>query len=239
MKKEKDISLFVRIIRPVRFRLVVPLKRSVQDPVVLARGVLVGMMWAFTPLVGIQMTTVFLTWIVAKKCFKWHFSLPIAIAFTWVTNVFTMIPVYYVFYVTGKIMMGDWTNITGWNKVKTITQETFMGDYSAWESVSLFFKMLLQDWGLAMALGCLPWAVILGWLSYRWSLKFITKWQEKRSHAQEKRHYWRQKLVSATQSIIHPHIPQILHRKKHKKKRKKRHGKKFHFGSKRHRSRIF
>ena len=187
---KKDLTVWDKIKRPVEYRLVVPLKRSVQDPVILARGVLVGMMWAMTPLVGIQMTTVLITWMIAKKL-NWSFSLPIAIAFTWVTNVFTMVPVYYVFYVTGKLMMGDWHNITGWESVKNIVETTFFGDYTMWESIVLFSKMLLKDWGLAMALGCIPWSIGLGWISYRWSLKFLRLWQEKRSKAAEKRHYWR------------------------------------------------
>ncbi len=222
---KKNLSVWDKIRRPVEYRLVVPLKRSAQDPLVLARGVLVGMMWAMTPLVGIQMTTVLITWMIAKKV-KWSFSLPIAIAFTWVTNVFTMVPVYYVFYVTGKLMMGDWSNITGWESVKNIVETTFFGDYTLWESIVLFSKMLLKDWGLAMALGCIPWSIGLGWLSYRWSLKFLRLWQEKRSNAAEKRHYWR----STLSKVMHPKktLQQAKENRQNKKRKKKKNGKK-HF----------
>lgn len=220
---KKDLSVWDKIKRPVEYRLVVPLKRSVQDPVILARGVLVGMMWAMTPLVGIQMTMVLITWIIAKKL-NWSFSLPIAIAFTWVTNVFTMVPVYYVFYVTGKLMMGDWHNITGWESVKNIVETTFFGDYTMWESIVLFGKMLLKDWGLAMALGCIPWSIGLGWISYRWSLKFLRIWQEKRSKAAEKRHYWR----STLSKVMHPKqtLQQVKQNRQKKKRKKKKNGKK-------------
>ncbi len=220
---KKDLTVWNKIKRPVEYRLVVPLKRSVQDPVILARGVLVGMMWAMTPLVGIQMTTVLITWMIAKKL-NWSFSLPIAIAFTWVTNVFTMVPVYYVFYVTGKLMMGDWHNITGWESVKNIVETTFFGDYTMWESIVLFGKMLLKDWGLAMALGCIPWSIGSGWISYRWSLKFLRIWQEKRSKAAEKRHYWR----STLSKVMHPKqtLQQVKQNRQKKKRKKKKNGKK-------------
>ena len=219
--KKKDLTVWDKIKRPVEYRLVVPLKRSVQDPVILARGVLVGMMWAMTPLVGIQMTTVLITWMIAKKL-NWSFSLPIAIAFTWVTNVFTMVPVYYVFYVTGKLMMGDWHNITGWDSVKNIVETTFFSDYTMWESIVLFGKMLLKDWGLAMALGCIPWSIGCGWISYRWSLKFLRMWQEKRSKAAEKRHYWR----STLSKVMHPKQTLQQVKQNRQKRRKKKNGKK-------------
>ncbi len=227
MKKERHVLENVK--RAIEYRLIVPLKRSVQDPVFLARGVLVGMMWAMTPLIGIQMTTVLITWIIAQKL-KWSFSLPIAIAFTWVTNVFTMVPVYYVFYVTGKLMMGDWTHITGWNSIKDIVETTFFTDYSIWESFVLFSKMLLKDWGLAMALGCIPWSILSGWGSYRWSLKFLRLWQEKRSKAAEKRHYWRKTLSK----VIHPKQTFKQFKKNHKKRKKKKYVKKLFVRYSRH-----
>lgn len=194
---KENLTWYTKLKRGIHFRLIVPLKRSTQDPVILARGVLVGMAWAMTPLVGIQMTTVLVTWVIAKKLFSWSFSLPIALAFTWVTNVFTMVPIYYVFYVTGKIMMGDFSNITGWDSVKEMTQNTFFGDYSTYESILLFCRMLLQDWGLAMAVGCLPWAFVMGWISYRWSLKFLISWRARHGQSHEKRRYWRSLLKKA------------------------------------------
>lgn len=197
MKKGSWWESFNRLIR---MRLILPLKRSIEDPVILSRGVLVGVMWAFTPLVGIQMTTVLITWIIVKRYFKWSFSLPIAIAFTWLTNVFTMIPVYYVFYVTGKIMLMDWGHISGWDSVKIITVDVFFGDYSTWESIKLFGQILLKDWGLAMAVGCIPWSIGLGWLSYKWSLAYLRHRQEIRRRAPEKRAFWRAKLNAKKQS---------------------------------------
>ena len=57
----RKISLWKRFVRMLRFRLVIPLKRSQESVDYIARGVAVGLAWAMTPLVGIQMTTVFLT----------------------------------------------------------------------------------------------------------------------------------------------------------------------------------
>ena len=158
MKSDKN-SFFSRFIRLLNLKLIVPLKRSQHPPEYTAKGVLIGMMWAMTPLVGVQMTAVFLTWIAAKKFFKWDFSLPVALAYTWVTNVFTMWPIYYIFYATGKVMMGDF-DISAFSAFAEAGRQAFSVNVSFWEvskSIMLFVGLLMKEWGLAMAIGCIPW----------------------------------------------------------------------------------
>ena len=192
-------SLTRRFLRLLNLKLIVPLKRSPHLPEYTARGVLIGMMWAMTPLVGIQMTAVFFTWLFAKKVFKWDFSLPVALAYTWVTNVFTMWPIYYIFYATGKIMMGDF-DISAFSAFAEAGQKAFSIDISFWEvskAIMLFVGLLMKEWGLAMAIGCLPWSIFCGWLSYRITLKWLRKRAERKNNASEKRAFWRSKLSAA------------------------------------------
>ncbi len=99
--------------RMVRYRLVIPLKRSMHAPEYTARGVMVGLVWAMTPTVGIQMLAVLLTWLIARKLFKWDFSVFIGMAWTWSTNFVTAGPVYYLFYLTGQLMLGRIGETTG------------------------------------------------------------------------------------------------------------------------------
>lgn len=172
MAHSRSYTFFQNMGRILKHKLIIPLIRSPHPPEYKAKGVAVGMAWAMTPLVGIQMWLVFVTWIVAKKIFKWSFSLPLALAYTWVSNVFTLVPIYYVFYVTGQIMRGQWGAISGYKALRSIIENTFLSDYTFLEKWSLFFKLLLKDWGVSMALGCLPWAVILGWGSYYITLRF-------------------------------------------------------------------
>ena len=54
-QRREDYSRWERFKRACRLRLVVPLKRSVHSPEHIARGVGIGMFWAMTPTVGIQM----------------------------------------------------------------------------------------------------------------------------------------------------------------------------------------
>ena len=167
---KKKHSLWQDFKRICRYRLVVPLLRSPHPPEYKARGVAVGTAWAMTPLVGIQMLAVGITWGIAKKIFKWNFSWALALAYTWITNVFTMIPIYYVFYVTGQFMMHR--PITHYADLKDTMKSVFFADYTLWEKIVASCKLLMQDWGLGMAVGCLPWALFFGVASYYLVLKF-------------------------------------------------------------------
>lgn len=163
-------NLWENLKRICRHRLVIPLIRSPHPPEYKARGVAVGTAWAMTPLVGIQMYLVFMTWITLKKVFKCSFSLPLGLAYTWITNVVTMIPIYYAFYVTGQWMLNR--PIQGYDDLKQTMESAFFADYTFWEKWGAFFKMLVHDWGIAMGVGCLPWALVGGVASYYMVLKF-------------------------------------------------------------------
>ena len=139
----KRHNFWQNIGRLLKFRLVIPLIRSPHPADFKARGVAVGTAWAMTPLVGIQMTLVMITWAFFKKILRKDFSIPLALAYTWITNVFTMIPIYYLFYVTGQLMMGHWNDISGYAHLQGILHNTFMADLTFTDQWLLFFKLLL------------------------------------------------------------------------------------------------
>ncbi len=187
----KRHSWFENLKRLFKKRLVIPILRSPHPPEYTAEGVAIGTMWAMTPLVGIQMWLVSMTWLFYKKVLKKTFSLPLGLAFTWLTNVFTMVPMYYVFYVTGQMLMGHWDSINGYSHLKAIIQQTFRSDLSFTEEWALFVKLLVQDWGLAMIIGCLPWMVLGYWLGKKLTLQFLKNYailREKRRLAKLQKH---------------------------------------------------
>lgn len=63
------------------------------------KGVWVGLFWAFVPM-PMQMLAV-----IALTPFM-RFNVPIAIAMVWLSNPFTMPPMYYIEYLTGNIILG-------------------------------------------------------------------------------------------------------------------------------------
>jgi len=64
-----------------------------------SRGVLIGLFWGFIPM-PMQMLAVMLTTPLAR------FNVPIAISMVWLSNPFTMPPMYYMEYLTGNFILG-------------------------------------------------------------------------------------------------------------------------------------
>ncbi len=105
-----------RIKRKLRRRLIAPMFSSRKSPEYAARGVLFGVFFAFTPLVGVQIAILIGIW-TAVRAFapRYDFNLIVAIAWVWVTNVFTVPPIYFGFIVTGQMMLGRWDEPIGYS----------------------------------------------------------------------------------------------------------------------------
>jgi len=172
MASYKYHSFREKLSRLLRYKLVIPIKRSTHPPEFRARGVAVGCFWAFTPLIGIQMPLVFITWMFAPRHSRFDFSILIAFAWTWVSNVFTALPIYYMFYVTGQIIRGRWDNVAGFDAFSNMSRQMFMHQ-DLWERITSFAELAFENMGISLLLGSIPYAFLFGWLGYVLSLKFI------------------------------------------------------------------
>ena len=47
--------------------------------------------------------------------------------------------------------------------------------------------MIVLEWGLAMWVGAVPWAALLGWLGYRLALRFVIAYRHARARRMEQR----------------------------------------------------
>jgi hypothetical protein len=128
-------------------------------------------MWAMTPLVGIQMMLVLLTWFVASRLFSWHFSLVLGLAWTWVTNAVTILPFYYAYYVTGQLLLGHWGDITGFETFVGLWESTFAADLGFWDALVAYSVDIVAGWGLPLVVGSLPWVVAATAAGYLVSLR--------------------------------------------------------------------
>ncbi len=165
----------------IRYQLLVPLKRSRHTPEHTARGVMVGVVCAMMPTVGIQMAIVFAVWVVARRLFRWDFSLINGLAWTWLTNVFTMLPIYYLFYVTGQLMLARFDDVSGYNGFVALWDVVLDPTVGFWDSLGEWADIIVTDWGVGMLVGCLPWAALCGWASFVWSLAFVRKHRLRRA----------------------------------------------------------
>jgi uncharacterized protein len=180
-------SAWQRFKRLMRLRLIIPMVRSRQPPENTARAVAVGLFWAFTPTFGVQMALSAVHWYIARTFFKRDFSVIVAMAWTWVTNIFTVPIAYYLFFLTGQIILGRWNDLSGYESFITFWR-TAMGEtggdptsLQAWET---YFSVIVEGWGLAMLVGSLPIAVIGYFIGYYWTLRIVRRW---RTIRQEKR----------------------------------------------------
>ncbi len=168
----RPFNFWERLGRLVHLRLVIPVRRSPHPPEYSARAVAIGLFWAFTPLVGIQMYLVFVTWLVCRRNPDLEFNLIIALAWTWVTNVFTMWPVYYGFYVTGRFLMGEPGLAAGYDNF-VAAWHAALDVGGLWHGVVAYVRTIWTEQGLPMALGSIPCALLSAWIGYRWSLKYV------------------------------------------------------------------
>ena len=89
-------------------------------------------------------------------------------------------------------MMGD-LDISAFSVFAEAGRQAFSSNISFWEitkAILVFLELLMKDWGLAMALGCIPWLVGCGWISYRLTKKWLIRRQEGKLKAKERRAYW-------------------------------------------------
>ena len=169
--------------RGIRLRLVVPMIRSRQPPEYTARGVAVGLMWAFTPTFGVQMALTCIHWYVARTFFKKDFNVIMAMSWTWVTNLFTVAPAYYTFFLIGQIMLGRWHDLSGYQSFLTFWRTTMGdagGDPASMEAWGTYFSVIVHGWGLAMAVGSVPIALVAYFIGYRWTLRAVRRWRSMR-----------------------------------------------------------
>lgn len=180
MARANNSGWFRNLYRLVRSKLVIPVVRSPHSPEHTARGVMVGLVCAMTPTVGIQMSVVLFAWFVAQKWLRWDFSLVNGIAWSWVTNVFTMVPIYYTFYVTGQVIMGRFGDLGGYESFTRVWSVLLTSEGGWWERFVAWLDVMVTDWGLPMVVGCIPWAILFGWLGYRLSLNYVIRHRENR-----------------------------------------------------------
>jgi uncharacterized protein (DUF2062 family) len=171
----RNFSVWQRLQRLARHRLVVPIQRSPHPPEHTARAVMVGLFWAMTPLIGVQMYLVFFTWLIARRSPKMEFGLIISLAWTWVTNVFTMWPIYYAFYITGRVLLGQPDEMPGYDSFIQHWQGALSNGDGFFETLLAQVKLIAHDKGLPLAIGCLPYAFLSAWLGYVFSLKYVIR----------------------------------------------------------------
>jgi uncharacterized protein (DUF2062 family) len=157
-----------RLRRLIRYRLIIPVFRSPHPPEYTARGVAYGVLWGMTPFMGLQTLLIFSTWAVLRQVFRKESSVVQALIWAWVNNPVTMIPMYYVFFVTGAWAIGSSESIAGYDAFVAVWDAS-----QAEETWLASVGVLAREVGLALSIGCIPYTLVCSWLSYRWALRVV------------------------------------------------------------------
>lgn len=162
-------------------RLVVPILRARNRPQHTARGVFVGVFVALTPTVGVQMLSVLVAWLLVRAVWRqWDFNILVAMAWTGVTNLFTVAPFYFAFLATGWVMLGRFDHFETYGAFSDHLAETLAVDATWYETLWVYTVNLFHEFGVPLFLGSLPWAVIGGIAGYRWTLALISNYRARR-----------------------------------------------------------
>jgi uncharacterized protein (DUF2062 family) len=182
----RDQNAWQRFLRMLRLRLVIPLLRARHAPEFTARGVFIGVALGLTPTVGIQIPMVMVVWAIVRAIApRWNFHVIVAMAWVWLSNVFTMVPLYFGFLVTGRVMMGAGDALPGYQTFSDELLKALQVDAEGLNAVWLQTVNLFDLYGVPMLIGCIPWALIGGWGGYVWSLVYLRR---RRERAEARRH---------------------------------------------------
>ena len=124
---------------------IVPLLKAKDSPERLALGAAIGVFVGLTPTVGVQMAMVILIAAIPKL----KFNVPLACAMVWISNPFTMIPLYYGMYWLGVLLMSrremhfDQFQTTVQALIDSIKNGTSLLD-SAWQGLTGMFSIGLH-----------------------------------------------------------------------------------------------
>lgn len=115
-----------------------------------------GVFWGLTPTIGLQTVAILATWIVTKRALGKDSSLLQAMVWVWVNNPLTVVPMYYIFYVTGLWLTGS---------------PGVAVDYRSFNISGLSLGTV----GVPLLVGCLPFAVFGSLISYHWAMRVVVR----------------------------------------------------------------
>ncbi|MAH85046.1 MAG: hypothetical protein CBB68_12430 [Rhodospirillaceae bacterium TMED8] len=176
--EDRRDTISKRFWRMMRLRVIMPMLRARHSPEFTARGVAIGIGFGLTPTVGIQIPIVIGIWAIIRAIApRWRFNLIASLAWVWLSNVFTFVPLYYAFLVTGRVIMGESNALPGYTTFGEELTAAMNVDSDGISALGQQLSNLFNLYGAPMLVGCLPWAVIGAWGGYIWTNAFLHRRQ--------------------------------------------------------------
>ena len=135
-----------------------------------------------TPTLGLHLLIVLALWASVGKLFpRRKFSLLVAMTWTCVMNPLTAAPLYYLFLVTGRLLLGGGASMGTYGTFSEQFDAALVPGAGWLETAWAFLNSGLDRYGLPMLVGCIPWALLAGYVGYRWSLWFVRARRRRRA----------------------------------------------------------
>ena len=153
-------------------KLINPVLHSTAPVSEVSLGVAVGVFLGLTPTVGVQMYLVALIWSIYRYIFSRHFNLPVGVAMVWISNPLTMVPIYYLFLLTGYWLLETQNGLS-----YELFREYLIHISSiegTWEMIVAGARFLLIDLGWPMIIGSIVYAVPGFIISYFMTERIVT-----------------------------------------------------------------
>ncbi len=173
--------MFKKLKALIYHKVIAPIKRSNTPSKELGMSVLIGTLWAFLPLIGIQTPLVLANWFIFRF-FKMKFNLAIALAILWLTNPFTMPFIYFTYYLCGFFILdslGTKIELTSFQQIKAVLVMT--SELNLWDGVTLWFKYIYNSLLWPLFIGSLIITIPLSIISYFTSIHIINLYRTKKA----------------------------------------------------------
>ena len=133
-------------------------------------GAAIGMFVGLTPTMGIQMYLVAAIWLVCRYLLRLRFNLAIAVAMVWISNPITVLPIYYVFFLTGELFLklGDGSaHLMDFAAFREAVANAGADAAASWLTKLVQGAVLLfWTFGWPMIVGSLVWAIPFSLATY-------------------------------------------------------------------------
>ena len=176
-----------RFKRLLRYRLVIPVLRAADHPRALARGVAAGVLIGTSPTLGLQTTLLVLLFLACRPVPWLRFNLVVAFAWSWVSNPFTLGPLYYLYYVTGGIALaGKEAAIQSFGAFRQALAAVTDGMGWSPEAIASVLGDLWRTFGICLAVGSIPYMVIFTLGAYTAAVILLRRHKARRLAEQER-----------------------------------------------------
>lgn len=164
-------------------------KKENRSPRYFALTVCVGLVFGISPIIG-QSYLCILTWGICRL-FGVRFNVIVACALTFISNPVTTPFMFYTFYLTGQMMLGE--GMIGFSNFVAQLNACLSQDIS-WATLFDVLSQLFHGIGKPIFLGYLPWAIIAGIVGYFLGYQAVVKWRLRQMRKKsQKKALWRTK----------------------------------------------